>query len=594
MPALSEGPLGTRPGRLLDHRRVFSFCIWVTAASLVVVVLRNTQAVTVVALALAAGTAAWLVPPQVSESRGIGYKTIGVLLGISALLFLFVLIAGNRQFGGYDYSIPIDLAWRQSQGQHVYRDFPCPYPPAYYLIAWYAFAVLGPSWHIFVVLGASACGVLFFLTGLVLCRLGQPLFRAVLLAGCAQCMTIALCAFFAHNAITSAAGILYVFVAMWLLRSPGAWKCWLSYLLSLVALAGLKPGVAGVLILSVTAILLSDKKTARTTAILSAGAFALYEAVLAVNGISMLDVLRAYRDMSVRGLPSFLYLSHGDGEIAAAMVLFILVLGISTFRSMAAGKRHVSRESMLLGAAALAGTYGIATDAEAVFVDLALIVVVFCYFVMSYERDAEPRRRDEGAISPHVGVNNVRAVAALCGFCLVMGLGLGWERSKVAGIGPFFERAPLREVTSVPFFESLKAGPWFQRILQQMQSIVAANPGRKFFFGTRLEFGYAAFGKPSPRGLPVWWHPGTSYPLRSEGAIVRRFQESKFDVLIFARNDFTRTPAGIVAVMSTEYTRDDRYPDLTVFWRVSAAGHDTKTERGSGRGSSPLAPAEGQ
>src|SRR5579875_3771538 len=57
----------------------------------------------------------------------------------------FIVHFGNRQFGGYDYSVLIDTGWRLANGQHPYTDFICTLPPAFMLGAKYAFALWSPS-----------------------------------------------------------------------------------------------------------------------------------------------------------------------------------------------------------------------------------------------------------------------------------------------------------------------------------------------------------------------------------------------------------------------------------------------------------------
>ncbi len=87
-----------------------------------------------------------------------------------------------------------------------------------------------------------------------------------------------------------------------------------------------------------------------------------------------------------------------------------------------------------------------------------------------------------------------------------------------------------------------------------------------------MEFAYAAFGIPSPRNMPIWWHPGSSFPKSETQKVVETFRMHKFDLCVFLLDptsrqpDFTRLPNEIIAELKRTYERID-YPDIVVFTR---------------------------
>jgi hypothetical protein len=517
------------------------------------------------ALALILG---WAFPPRFYDAAWPGrWAGLAVAAATAGALIAFVMFAGNRQFGGYDYSPLIDVAWRQIHGQRVYADFFCPFPPVYYLAARWAFFFLGATWNSLVILAALSAAALFLWTAGLLRALGKPLLLAIPIALCVQCMTLAMCGFFDHNALTSSMGVIYVLSALWLLRAPASWRCRVSYGLALALLAGLKPGVAAALIASVTLALVigARKKWLLLVAALSLAAFGLYAGVLAAHGIGVLQVVQSYAQIGGRGLPTLRYMPEVVvTPFLCALVGFAAMAALGGFWSPASRRELMpyvrSRGFAVLVAAGVSGMYGWFVDSEIVLVDFALVVVVVCVFLSAFADATVP-----AAAMRRVARAGAHASVMVCAGLIVLGLGLAWSRYKVKTIGPFFECETTAETFAVPFLASVRSGPWFHAVVDETDSALRAHAGSKVFFGPRIEFAYAAFGLPSPRGLPIWWHPGTSYPLQADGEISRRFGESRFDLLVFARDDFTRIPEGVLSIIASRYRRMGGYSAVTVF-----------------------------
>jgi hypothetical protein len=83
-------------------------------------------------------------------------------------------------------------------------------------------------------------------------------------------------------------------------------------------------------------------------------------------------------------------------------------------------------------------------------------------------------------------------------------------------------------------------------MLSEVDSVVDSHPGAHYFFGPRMEFLYARERVPSPRGLPNWWHPNTSFVPKQIPDIRKAWRSDHLDILVFAYNDRTRLPSELV------------------------------------------------
>jgi hypothetical protein len=111
--------------------------------------------------------------------------------------------------------------------------------------------------------------------------------------------------------------------------------------------------------------------------------------------------------------------------------------------------------------------------------------------------------------------------------------------------------------------------------VDQIGRALSANPA-PVFLGPRLEFAYAAFGIPSPRRLPLYWQPGTSFARSQEPAMLKRWSKRRFPTLIFLRSyicssndkncdDFTYYSPQFLDMIHNRYWRDNRYSDIAVY-----------------------------
>ncbi|PWU18686.1 MAG: hypothetical protein C5B50_08295 [Verrucomicrobia bacterium] len=220
------------------------------------------------------------------------FSLLAVLSGLA--LVLLILWCGMRQFGGTDHGFAVDTGWRLVQGQRPYLDFPCTVPPAFFLGAGYAFELFGMSWRA-LILFTSLVSVANFLWSVWLCvRLFGDRIVSLLLALAVQCLTLVLASGWLYNPITSAGACVFLLSAALLWSRPGDIGARISYVISLVLLALLKPNMAGVLIALISLRYFCSRQHRLLAVLLSGAGFALFLLFLSLNHLSFLDLLKSY------------------------------------------------------------------------------------------------------------------------------------------------------------------------------------------------------------------------------------------------------------------------------------------------------------
>jgi hypothetical protein len=96
--------------------------------------------------------------------------------------------------------------------------------------------------------------------------------------------------------------------------------------------------------------------------------------------------------------------------------------------------------------------------------------------------------------------------------------------------------------------------------------VLQSDPGT-IFFGPRLEFAYAVFGLPAPKGLPIWWDPGTAFAGEDEPALIETWRQRSFQTVILLAGDTTYYSPLFQKLIHATYQRDDRWGVITVLHR---------------------------
>lgn len=508
-------------------------------------------------------------------SLGLSERRFKVIVGGGVWVAITALVAycGNRQFGGCDQSLAVDVGWRLASGQMPYRDFICTLPIGFALAPGWAFQVLGVSWTSLTVLNATFVAVMFLWQAVLLRRLIASPIASLVVAAALQVLAMVVASFWWYNPITNATAMTYLLSALVLLRQSRTYGLPLvSYTLSMVILAAMKPNVAGLLIVGTTAILLTSRKLIVPVLIGSAAGFGLFVTILTLNGVSLLDVLSSYLSIAQRGelSPSRAFYDVNGIEQAIAFAAIALTLSpLLSFRSRDGAAADHSDEpraqrrrvAALLVLSVVTGAYAILAHGELKFIDLPFLLLAAAIPILGDSKRLTTESRQQWVLT-------------VCVILIAMAVTLGVMRHRVEkiGFGAFFEWSMLESPPNNEFFSSLRTGPRFHAVVDQINEVLAEHPNDRVFFGPRLEAFYAATGRESPRGLPpLLWHRGTFHPESREPEMVEKFKTHDFDVLIFMYWDFTYLPAPfleeVIRNYRLTYPDSQRFRDLTVLTR---------------------------
>ncbi len=474
---------------------------------------------------------------------------------------LAITVFGRYHLAGFDHSLLIDLGYRQMQGQAPYGDFINTTPAYFSLGAHFAMQWFGMKWMAFVYICAlAALGASIWLTWLLV-RVTGGLVAGSLCAATAVTMTMVVASFWWYNQITALAGIIFL-ASCWDLVSERAGKwSWVSYTLSLTVLAGMKPNVAGLLIAgSVVIVWFTRPKMRLTLASLTAVAFVLFNIILAVGvHTNLLELLRSYGNASERGLTEL----NGFGDFwwptrfvfIPIGVIALLPLAVILIQKVNLDQVRPQYYLCLLGCAV--GIYAMFANMESKMNDF--VFLVFSAFLLV---------RAVAVHAPEAARTALRlAGASLLMFAVYSGIS-GWQRERVESAGPgrFHEHGPTITMET-GFFAGSRMSPGLVAVVKQTEELVAKAPGKTYYFGPRMEFLYCVTQLPSPRRLPLWWHPGSSYPQKKEAEILGEWSSQKFDTLIYLKNNFTYHSPARKKLLTDSYDQDDSLSLLTVMTR---------------------------
>ena len=227
------------------------------------------------------------------------------------------------QFGGFDHSVLIDIGWRMVSGQRPGLEFQSTLPIGFVIGSRYAFRIFGLTWSAIIAWQACFVVITCCWSFALLRRLGESPARAALLSLALQASANLVTSYWWYNPATTTAGVLFFLSAAAFWRQPGSLSIGASYIASLVMLAGMKPNVAGVLILGVTLTLVSSPPHRRRTIVYSVLAFALFTGWLALEGVWLIDVLRSYLSISGRGFSFAQFLQ--DSTVREKQVALLLM-----------------------------------------------------------------------------------------------------------------------------------------------------------------------------------------------------------------------------------------------------------------------------
>lgn len=522
--------------------------------------------------AIALGTAAGFIAAALGllDAAGLAAKisprsfySMGGCVGLA--IALFIRCFGMHQIGGFDHSVVVDLGWRLVNGQIPYVDFPCTVPVGFLIGAKFAFQWFGVTWSSIIDFTALFALTTFMWSLFLFEQLFGRRWLTLLWALTFQAMTLMLLCFWWYNPVTSVASEIYVLSAAVWLHRPKAWSAMVSYGLAMLLLAAMKPNVAGILVPLVAVVLFSSSLHRWKTLLVSATAFALFLLLLWSNHLSLTGMFKGYLSVASR-VGSF----KGIYEFVSALTIWlsiaalVLVL-VPIVVALCLGWRAIrSRGSWIALVTLAGGLYSFLTNGELKLVDLSTVLLA-CFLLVGELRGTVVAA--DCIFRLPLGWN--RALSLICVILASAGTAQGIVRDRVKGIGLmiFFEYDGAKHVMPDGFFKGVECGDIFFEVNRELTEVLRQTGSASVWFGPRMQWAYAAFDKPSPRGQPVWWHPGVSFAQSDEQLYFQHLLDSKTDVLILFKNDVSYYPKEMVQQLVAGYEVNQSAPLLTILLR---------------------------
>jgi hypothetical protein len=474
-----------------------------------------------------------------------------LLLAASAA---FASWACFRQFGGYDLSPLIDAFWRARSGQVPGVDFINTFPLIIHLSAKLA-APLDLGWYeltlVAIVHTMAAFGAVMAMTPPEQRRASWSLVTAAVFA-----VPLVYTNHVWHSTSSQLAAAVFLYaVHQSLDRADVGCRdlVWVATTAAIVALA--KQNVAAPVIVAALAgvLMLGGRRRWHLAAAVGLGAGVGLILALQLLGMRGQDLLASYTAVAGRGLPSqanwtaaLQVRSSLSALLALGGALAVMLWHVSRYRPI---DRPTAFLLLLLPVTLLP----LATDWDAKLNDVALPLFLVCCWGWSKAPASAATRRPVGAI-----------VALVLALAVMMGA----TRERMASVGPYAFWEPVADhQIATGYFAGMHVGARMDRVLGELDQLHHADPHGTMFFGPRLEFGYRVTGVPSPRGMPLWWHPGSSYAIADEGRVVRTFIDRRFDTLVFLGDDRTRMPQALLVYIDAHYARVPAAGELQIFRR---------------------------
>jgi hypothetical protein len=226
--------------------------------------------------------------------------------------------------------------------------------------------------------------------------------------------------------------------------------------------------------------------------------------LLLLNGVNPMDVLQSYLNVSARPpfwevlLPGFFIDPQGIFKATTIGAYAI----IAPFAVAAAGsikvKQIVHPSKLVSFSGVIVSLIGFATDMDIKLNDSGPAMLGCGLLVLS-----------SGSVALKHWPRQVLRYAVVVACLAAIGTGEARIRMRINGpwAGPHYGQWTF---ISDPFFLEFATRQRFERILKSADRLTVNTAPGDVMFGPRLEFMYARLGIPSPKHLPMWWHPGTT------------------------------------------------------------------------------------
>ncbi|MGI4827164.1 MAG: hypothetical protein ACRYFU_03090 [Janthinobacterium lividum] len=488
-------------------------------------------------------------PEKVSLFRFFGL--LGLVVSLGAAISLRLL---QYRFGGYDLSPLIDSGWRVHLGQVPNRDFICTFPPILYLGVDAAFRCFGISWFAVTLAGVLYPTALTFAGFRLLSLLcgvleDQDLRWLTVIYASLQMIPLFAVGHPWHSSWTEATSLYAVLTTFTIVVVGSEYLTvkrelviHLSIAEAFLLLAKPNVGVPTLLLCFVT-LALSRNTSAALQGLV--GGFTLSSLALSTARTNLFTTYTLYAQLTSRFRPGhylagILYERQLSVGVQACLVYALL---IPVFAWLVSSSWRRTRRFPLWAIALFMGSgmvtiLGIGTNVELKVVDPPCFLLSAALMVA-----LRPPAARFGKVATSVATYTLLGMAALYGV----------TRVRMQDVGVWANTCSSLETRHDRFFGPFTSCPDLFSVLEETDNVVSANQRKSVFFGPRMEFLYARERLASPLGMPLWWHPGTSYPDTDVQQIVAAFRRDHVDLLIFLHGDRTRMPKQLLDVMDQEY-----------------------------------------
>jgi hypothetical protein len=495
-----------------------------------------------------------------------------VLLASSFLAIKFV----HKQFGAYDLSSLIDLSWRLANHQTPGTDFINTMPPL--LIVFVKFISWGNlSWVDLTITNIIATSGTFLFLYLVSDHREESIWRGFFIA---VILSIPL-VYSNHiwpSTLAQLSGIIFFYSVYVAINSNHlSTKVLLTILLASGFLAISKQNVALPMMLAVVIFLLFLKHRYKVALISFIFLGAVSGVVLSMFylGYSLDSFIYTYSAVLGRANPNMemIYFAAMPYSNYPLPLLMLSIVSLFIYSIYKKGNKisNVNKIYFLLTLAI--SLIPVITDWDCKLHNVSLpLFILTSGILLSMRMPVDNPASQQNSHYPEPGILITFAVILMI---YASSIYFGYIRERMFLCGPFFEFYE-NVMIDKGYFSGLRTGNIFPGVLNDIAQVKGKYPHHKIFFGPRMEFGYLYTKSPSPLGMPLWWHPGTSYSMSDEKKIIENFIQAKFDVVIFLKGDRYRMPAELLIYIIDNYSMDDKYQYIDLYIKTN---HDSPLAR---------------
>lgn len=468
------------------------------------------------------------------------------------LIFAFAvysLYVSNYQFGGYDLSPLIDLNWRLTQGQIPGVDFINTMPVI--LLVFTKLLSFGELRWSDLVIANILITVLVFLFLISLSNSRKVDVSFFFVATLIICLPLIYSNHIWHSSISQLAAICFVYSSFVFIQSPQP-NLKTQFLLGLGS--GLlfisKQNIAPLVILiSLMAAIINFQNKWIYIRSSVVGILLILTLSLTFLQMPFQEFIHSQAAVLGRAKPDFsMFIAFSHVKSNYPLIVFTLIMiyfALNSLKNIFAKQKNIF---LLIIFSSLASLLPILTDWDTKLNNLPLPLFIFSLAIMNF-----------GSVRDRVGM-----YAALSLIVLVAVIG-GYSRERMKHVGDFYDKNNVDKISN-GYFSGLFVGNRLYQVIAEIEAIRKSQPNSNIFFGPRVEFGYALTNTISPKGLPLWWHPGTSYSLNDSENVIGEFMARNFDILVFLRDDRTRIPEEILIHINSTYKKVEKYNFIDVYY----------------------------